>query len=82
MIYKDLIDHFAVRASSFSNNGWADNKTILQIIADSASSFCPYANDILDYGAGTGIVAIPNVSVVFPLKILKILISYKYLEIE
>ena len=57
MIYKDLIDHFAVRASSFSNNGWADNKTILQIIADSASSFCPYANDILDYGAGTGIVS-------------------------
>lgn len=54
---KDLIDHFAIRAASFSKNGWADNEAILQTILDSIISFCPFATDILDYGAGTGLVS-------------------------
>ena len=68
MNYKNLVDHFALRAVSFSKNGWADNEAILQTIVNGIGSFCPCAVDILDYGAGTGLVSkflldkIPNIN--------------------
>ena len=52
-----LIQHFAQRAHSFNNNGWANNEEILLSIANCASEYCPMAKDVLDYGAGTGEVS-------------------------